>query len=259
MGMLTRLKRRELEGFKEFVCNLETTPESRRKEILQLAALEDPLYTSWVIKNITTINSILKLSSDQIDKVLKTIPNGINALAKAFYNSEQIPFIKEQVLSRYMLSDFEEYLVAISALKKSEQEGSQFLILKVVRELQRKGEIEGPFWSLPPIDLMNEEKMTSFNGEVEIKFDNGAVAAKGTMLKSQRHGIWEHYFESAQIMARGFYRAGLKNGNWEFWYLNGKVKAKGAFKDDNKHGEWHEYDQTGTETLVKYEQGKKLT
>lgn len=259
MAMLTRLKRRELEGFKEFVCNLETTPESRRKEILQLAALEDPIYTSWVIKNLAHVNDILKLSSNQIDKILKTIPNGLNAFAKAFYNTEQIAYIKEQVLSRYMLAEFEEFLLAVHNLKKAEQEGAQFLILKVVRELQRKEEIEGPYWSLPPIDLMNEEKMKVFNGDFEIKFDNGTIAAKGSILKSQRHGIWEHFFENNRLMARGFYRVGLKNGTWEFWYLNGKVKAKGPFKDDNKHGEWHEFDLAGVETIVHYEDGKKLT
>lgn len=259
MGMLTRLKKKELDGFKEFVCNLETTPETRRKEILQLAALEDPIYASWVMKNMASANDVLKLSSDQIDKVIKTLPNGLNVLAKAFYNSEKVSFIKEQVLSRYMLSDFEEFYAAISSLKKSEQEGSQFLLLKVVRDLQRKEEIEGPFWSLPPISLMNEEKLDVMNGDVEIKFDNGKVAAKGSVLKGDRHGIWEHYFENAQLMAKGFYRAGLKNGSWEFWYLNGKVKAKGSFKDDNKHGDWIEFDSTGTETLAKYEYGKKLT
>lgn len=258
MAMLSRLKRRELEGFKEFVCNLEVTPESRRKEIIQLAALEDPIYTSWVIRNLTTASAVLKLSSDQINKVIKTIPSGLNTLAKAFYNTEMIPFIKEQVLSRYMLSDFEEYLMAISGLKKAEQEGAQFLILKVVRELQRKEEIEGPFWSLPPISLMNEEKIIA-DCELEIKFDNGVVAARGSILKNQRHGIWEHYFENGQLMARGFYRSGLKNGGWEFWYLNGNTKAKGSFKDDNKHREWYEYDQAGILTLVQYEDGKKLT
>ncbi|MFZ4714804.1 MAG: toxin-antitoxin system YwqK family antitoxin [Bacteriovoracaceae bacterium] len=258
MGILSRIKRRELEGFKEFVTSLETTTESRRKEIIQIATLEDPIYMSWVLKNISSAKEIIKLSSDQIEKILKALPNGVFVLAKAFYNQPEIEYIKTQVLSRYMLSEFEECLQKVKGLKKAEHEGCQFLIMKMARDLQAKEDIYGPFWFLPPVELMKEDKMKSFTGLTEIKFENGTLAAKGPIVKNLRDGEWEHFFDNGKLMAKGDYDQGQKIGPWSFWYVNGNIKSTGIFKNDSKHGVWKEFDQEGKESSCNYEEGKRL-
>ncbi len=258
MGMLSRIKRKELEGFKEFVTNLETTTEARRKEIIQVAVLEDPIYMSWVIKNITTAEEVVKLSSDQIEKIINNLPSGLLVMAKAFFNTPELTYLKEQVISRYMVADFNDYLASITTLKRAEQEGAQFLIMKVMRSLQAKEDIYGPIWQLPPVELMREDKMQSVTGFKEIKFDNGAIAAKGHMIKNHRHGEWHHFFENGKLMAKGTYDQGQKVGTWSFWYLNGKTKAEGSFKNDSKHGPWNEYDHEGNMVVAEYEEGKRL-
>jgi hypothetical protein len=258
MGMLSRIKRREIEGFKDFVKNLEITAESRRKEIIQVAVLEDPIFMTWVMRNLIDASEIIKLSSDQVEKVLKALPNGLQVLAKAFFNTKEIDFIKDQVLPRYMVKEFEEYLAAISQLKKAEQEGAQFLIVKMARYLQEKEDIYGPPWMFPSAELMADDKMKSFTGMAEIKFENNVIAARGQIIKNNRQGIWDHYFENGKIMARGSYEQGMKEGPWQFWYLNGKLKAEGAFKYDSKHGLWKEFDQEGNVNVVQYEEGKRL-
>lgn len=258
MGMLTRIKRREIEGFKDFVKNLEITSDSRRKEIIQVAVLEDPIYMSIVIKNITDAFEIIKLSSDQVEKIIKALPNGLQVFAKAFFNTKEIDFIKDQVLPRFMVKEFEEFLTAVGQLKKADQEGAQFLIVKMARFLQEKEDIYGPMWMFPSAELMAEDKMKSFTGMVELKFENNCIAARGQSIKNKRQGIWEHFFENGKLMAKGSYEQGLKEGPWQFWYLNGKLKAEGAFKNDSKHGLWKEFDQDGKIAVVQYDEGKRL-
>jgi hypothetical protein len=258
MGILNRIKRQELSGFRDFVINLETTTESKRKEIIQLAALEDPLYVNWVLKNMTDVNQVIRLSSDQFEKILKNLPNGLQILARAFYNRPEIDFIKSQVLTRFMLGEFDEYLSNIKNLKKSEQEGAQFLIMKSMRLLQSQELISGPHWYLPPIEIMREDKMKSISGIAEVFFENGNLAARGEISKNQREGHWEHFFENGKLMAEGEYDQGQKSGKWSFWYVSGKIKSQGEFKNDMKHGTWKEYDSEGIVTVVEFEEGKRL-
>jgi hypothetical protein len=258
MGILNRIKRQELDGFREFVTNLETTTESKRKEIIQLAVLEDPIYMNWILKNITDVNKVIRLSSDQFEKILKNLPNGLQILSRAFYNHPDLEFIKTQVLTRFMLGEFEDYLSNIKALKKSEQEGAQFLIMKSMRLLQAQEQIIGPHWFLPPIEIMREDKMKSISGVSEIFFENGNLAARGEILKNLREGFWEHFFENGKLMANGEYDQGQKSGSWSFWYISGKIKSQGEFKNDMKHGTWKEYDSEGTVTVVEFEEGKRL-
>ena len=73
-----------------------------------------------------------------------------------------------------------------------------------------------------------------------------------------REGHWEHFFENGKLMASGEYDQGQKSGAWSFWYVSGKIKSQGEFKNDMKHGIWKEYDSEGLETVVEFEEGKRL-
>ena len=71
--MLERIKKKQLDGFREFVVSLETTSMQSRGQIFTSGVLEDPLYMSWVMKNIRTYEDFLKLPADEIEKVLPPI------------------------------------------------------------------------------------------------------------------------------------------------------------------------------------------
>lgn len=252
MGILNRLKRNEYEGFKDFICSLETTTELKRKDILMSAMLEDPIFTTWVVKNLKTIDHFLNLSTDQIEAVLKIIPNSPLILARAFYKNEKMQSMKDQIVPRYLQTDYKEFSSMIKELRKAEQEGAQFTILRYTRELQRKEEITGFMWNLPPIELMKEDKMQNYTGDFEVKFESGQLAAKGQIVKNFRVGDWNHFYENGQLMAKGNYDQGNKHGEWNFWYSNGKLRSNGYFKNDFKYGAWKEYDRNGIENIVEH-------
>ncbi len=254
--MLERIKKRQLDGFKEFVQNMETTGLWKRQQIITAGVLEDPNYMFWILKNIKSFESILELPSEDLEKVLSTQPQMIGVLAKAIVT---LPQTEKEALTNSLPkfnSQIRDELSYMGEVPPAEVEGARFYLLKTIRTLQSEEKIEGFSWRLPPMDIFYPK--TFDDGSVEIYFESGILAATGEMSKNKREGLWTHFYDNGKLLARGHYKDGLKEGKWEFYFGNGKNKAQGNYLDDNKHGIWQEWDRNNKMSESTYKQGVKL-
>lgn len=254
MGMLERIKKKQLEGFREFVMNLETTSLQSRGQIFTSGVLEDPMYMSWVMKNIRTFDDFMKLPSDEIEKVLASQENILNVFVRALDDGQASGSILEGIIPKLMskIRDELEYAKDVSPDAKI---SARSHIMKVARKLQSTEEIMGFRWQLPPMEVFYAK--TYRDGLTEICFDSGVMAAKGMMEKNKRLGPWVHYYDNGRMLAQGDYLEGLKEGNWIFYYSNGKERAKGKYFADQRHGLWKEWDREGVIAEVEYKDGVK--
>ena len=255
MGMLDRIKRRQLDGFKEFVVNMETTGVQTRGHIFTAGVLEDPIYMGWVMKNIRTFEDFLKLNSDDIETVLSSQEQLLGIFAKCIFGQDQMKIMElESVIPKHF-SRIKDELSYMSEVTTQEKEGAKYFILKVVRKLQMDERIHGFHWNLPPQDLFYPKTHKDGNGV--IYFENGVVAAEGQYSKNKRLGYWRHNYETGKILAEGDYLDGLKSGVWVFYYSSGSIKAQGKYVDDLKHGQWKEFDREGEVSEIDYKEGVK--
>jgi antitoxin component YwqK of YwqJK toxin-antitoxin module len=255
MGMLERIKKRQFDGFKDFVINLETTGFKSRSHILSLAILEDPVFMTYVMKNIKTFDDFLNLPTDEIEKVLESQDQVPHIFAKGLYGlDDHLIYSFKSTMPRFF-SRLKDELSYMKDISKSEKEGAVFHLLKIVRNLQSDDKIQGFFWHLPPVEVFYPKLFK--DGEVTIFFESGVIAASGPYLKSQREGTWKHFYDTGKLFAQGDYINGEKAGVWTYYYLSGAQKSQGLFKNDLKNGPWQEWDRSGVETLVHYKDGIK--
>lgn len=254
--MLDRIKRRQFDGFKEFVINMETTGGQKRGQIFTAGVLEDPVYMGWVMKNLRTFEDFLQLDSDDIDSVLASQEQVIGIFAKCLHGAEESKIMSmESVIPRFF-SRFKDELSYIGELTAQEKEGARYYILKLTRKMQMEEKINGFSWQLPSQDLFYPK--TNPDGKGVIHFENGTIAAEGQYSKNKRLGYWRHNYDSGQILAEGDYLDGYKAGVWVFYYSNGNIKAQGKYVDDMKHGLWKEFDRDGNLNEVEYKEGVKV-
>lgn len=249
MGMLDRIKKKEIAGFKDFVLNMETTIASKRVQIFMTGVLEDPIFMDWVMKNLKTFSDVLKLSRSDLETVLQMQESMPNVFAKSIAEekldlTELIPHLAGRVTEelRYM-----------GELEKSEVAAAQAYILKSVRQLQQAEKIKGFEWKLPSRDLFLSKHCK--DGLEKTFFDNGFLASAGEYLKGKRTGPWQHNYDTGKTLAEGEYLGGLKVGNWIFYYANGDKKAQGHYYLDQKHGTWLEWDRKGNMVEINFVEG----
>jgi hypothetical protein len=256
MGMLERIKRKQIDGFKDFVQNLEITTGTTKHQIFTTGVLEDPLYMSWVMKNLKTYEDFINLGSGDINTVIASQERIVNVFAKCVWGEEEEKITAlESVIPKYMsqLRDELSYLKSVTA---AEKEGAKYFMVKATRKLMSEDLLNGFRWSLPPMDVYYPR--TFKPGQTELHYESGAIAAKGLIDGGRRMGQWQHFYETGQILAYGDYYDGLKVGEWTFNYSSGKVKAQGKFVSDEKHGQWKEWDRNGELHEVVYSQGTKI-
>lgn len=255
MAMLERIKKKQLEGFREFVISLETTAISSRGQIFTSGVLEDPMYMSWVMKNIRTFEDFLKLPADEIEKVLASQENIVNVFAKSIEDrSMGISFV-ESTIPR-LLAKIKDEWEFLGNVTPEQRMSARSHIMKVTRKLQVSEEILGFRWQLPPMDIFYPKAYK--DGLTEICFDSGVMAAKGMMERGQRVGPWVHYYDNGRILAQGSYLNGLKEGEWAFFYSTGKDRARGKYFGDQRHGMWKEWNRDAVVSEVEYNEGVKL-
>lgn len=239
--MLDRIKRRLLDGFKDFVLNMETTGLWKRQQIIITGILEDPNYMFWIMKNIKSLPNILELNSEDIETVLKSQPQTAGVLARAIYSlalEKRDTFVNSLPKSSSLIRDELSYL---NDVPHSEQEGAVFFLLKAIRKLQEEELIHGFGWRLPPMEIFYPKQYE--DGPVKILFETGVLAAEGEILNNRRTGAWTHYYDSGKVLARGHYSQGMKDGSWEFFFGNGKPKSQGMYFNDNRSGVWKEWNR----------------
>lgn len=256
MGMLDRIKRKQFDGFKDFVQNMELTEGVKRQHIFMTGVLEDPVYMMYVMKNLKTFKDFLELPSDEIEAVLDTQEQMMMIFAKSLYGIDDDSLRSyEKVIPRHFgrLRDEISYLKEVVP---HEQEGAKSFIVKVVRKLQKDERINGFRWMLPPNDIFYE-KQGPKEGEVKIYFESGVLAAEGQVQKGKRIGTWRHFYDSGKLLAQGDYMDGLKDGFWQFFYGTGSLKSEGKYKADLKQGAWKEWDRQGDIQMSNFVDGVK--
>lgn len=256
MGMLDRIKRRQIDGFKDFVINMETTGGSTRGQIFTAGVLEDPIYMNWVMKNIKTFDDFLQISSDDIEKVLTNQDQILPLFAKCVFDFPQEKLLELESTIPRLIGRLKDELSFISEVTPQEREGARYYILKLVRKLQIEERIYGFPWNLPPQEIYYPKVIK--DGSVKIHFESGVLAAEGEYLKGKRTGFWHHNYETGKILAEGDYIDGLKNNVWVFYYSNGNIKAQGKYRGDLKHGLWKEWSRNGELTEIEYDEGVKV-
>lgn len=255
MGMLDRIKKRQADGFKEFVINMETTGAQGRSLIFTTGILEDPVYMSYVMKNIRTFKDFLELDSDQVEKVISSNDQVLSLFSKSLFGSEELSNLSLPLLLPRLSSHLKGELSYLSAITPAEQEGARFFILKLARKMQMEERIQGFSWTLPPQEIYLPK--TIKDGPFKVFFESGILAAEGSSLKNRRTGSWRHYYDNGTLLGEGDYSEGLKFGVWIFYYSNGKMKAQGKYIADLKHGSWKEWDRSGLLVEVEYAEGVK--
>jgi hypothetical protein len=256
MLMLDRIKKRQLDGFKEFVQNMEITALSKRQQIMTAGILEDPNFMSWVVKNLKAMDDVLNLPTDEMEKVLASQAQIMNIFAKAISDLPQDQITNVVNSNPRFAAQIKDELAYLKAVENAEREGARYYLVKSVRKLQEEEVINGFGWKLPPMDVFYPR--TFEDGKVDIYFETGVLAATGEMIKNKRIGKWTHFYDTGTLLASGEYTEGLKTGEWEFFYANGKPRAKGLYFDDLRGGVWDEWDRAGKQKEVYYKDGAKV-
>lgn len=257
MSMLDRIKKRQLDGLKDFVESIEVTGALQRQQIVMNGILEDPIFMRWVTRNVRTFDDFLKLSSDEIDLVVRASDAMLSVIAKA------LPVLGPDDVQKYeecfprVLRKLRDEVSFLKDVPAPEREAAQFFVLKTVRKLQREEAIAGFAWHLPPAEVF-QEQASAKEGTVSISFEDGTVALEGEVLRGKRIGIWRHYYDNGRLLAEGNYQEGVKTGPWRFYFGNGDLRSEGKYLNDLRHGVWKEYDRTGEVRVSEWSEGKKV-
>lgn len=255
--MLERIKKKQFDGFRDFVENMEVTASIQRPAILMNGILEDPRFMRWVTKNLRTFKNFMELPADEIEAVIKTNDSVLGVLAKAveIKGPEDLQELSK-AFPRFFGKLKEEIEFRGTGITASERESAQFFLLKTVRRLQRQEAIQGFRWELPPPDVFQERPPVK-DGVMQIFFEDGTLAAEGEVLKGKRIGVWRHYYDDGRLLAEGTYVEGLKHGKWLFHYGQGSPRAEGKFISDVRQGLWREWDRNGVEREIEWVDGKR--
>ncbi len=252
MGMLERIKKKQIPGFKEFVQNLETSRSGVREQIAFSGMLEDPLYMSWVRENLVSFEDFFSLPSDDMILVLNHQEQVLQVFAKSLFNQEKR--IQELALAiPKLIGKLKDELSYLKEVSSHDQESAKLFILKLTRKLQEEEKIQGFRWSLPPAALFHPLALK--DGPSETVFRSGSLALKGDIFKGKRKGKWQHFYESGGLLGEGEYDQGMKLGEWTFYGPKGNLKAQGNYKLDEKDGLWKEWDKKGVVEEFEYQEG----
>ena len=255
MGILDRIKKRQIEGFKEFVINMETSGGISRQQIFLSGVLEDPVFMTYVMKNLRTFEDFMDLPSDEISSLLNYHEQVLRVMAKCLFGLPKEKLIALESAIPNFVSKLKDEFSYLTDVSQSEQQIARYSILKLVRKLQTQDLIIGFKWIIPPQDLFYPKTMK--DGRIEVHFESGVLAALGEIVKGRRCGSWKHYYDTGKILAEGEYKAGLKVETWVFYYSNGSVRSQGKYLADLKQGIWQEWDRQGKETKNEYLGGVK--
>jgi hypothetical protein len=257
MAMLDRIKKKQWDGFKEFVESLEVTAPVQRSVIMLNGILEDPRFMSWVTKNLHSFKDFLALPTDEIEQVATSTESMLKVVAKALEATDPEGFQQFAPIFPKVFGRLRDEMGFLQNVSPAERESARVFLLKTVRKLQRQESIQGFRWNLPPQEIFLEKPAVK-DGVVQILFEDGTLAAEGELHKGRRLGKWQHFYDNGKLLGEGDYVDGLKTGTWTFYFGNGELRAKGRYREDTRHGEWREWDREGSTRLVTWKDGKKL-
>lgn len=253
MSFLSRYKKSTYEGFKNFTFNLEMMEQSKMKNVLLAANLEDPVYTAWIEKNIAPFNSIFKLSADEMTLVLNQITAPEKILVWAFYLSpEEEDFLKSLLPEIYAIR-YSEELECTNDLSLAQHNEARRQLLCSMRKLQESRAITPAKWLFPPDEILTGNHYRPISkGPYKMLYENGKVALEGQFEKKVREGEWKHFYPNGNLLAQGIYILEEKNGEWQFFDQMGNLEQKGRYKNDSKIGDW-EYWKLGEKKIINHD------
>ena len=230
MGMLTKHKKKGLEGFKNFVCNIETASNESFKNILQAAMIEDPVYITWALKNLMHFEDVVQLEDDPFEALLNALPNR-QTWVYAFGRSEMEPLFLGKVSKVTRQRFLDELAIAPKFTPGQQQQARNSCIIKL-REMQKNHELDPYKWNLPPQEVLEGSHLKAPNkGEVALDYTPGQPALRGQMENHMRVGPWEVFYPNGQKYASGSYKEDQKDGVWEFFGPRGEAKMKLTYED----------------------------
>lgn len=255
--MLDRHKRKGMEGFKYFVVFLETIAPSKQKSIIEDSLLEDPVYMTWIIKNMINENHLFTFDSKDTEAFFTGFSNALDLIIKAFSGTKLEQRITEEFLPKGLLKDYAEAKELITTISPSFRAQARTLIIERIRKLEEASKISEIPWKLPTQDIAFVEKNKIRSGLYEKFYEDGAIALRGQLEKTLRMGEWEHYYSNGNLMAKGEYENSEKVGTWEFFHPGGQKKYVGSYDENLREGTWVEFDLSGKENQVIYARGRK--
>lgn len=232
-------------GFKDFVKYLETMPNKLALEVITNGFLEDPVYMTWVLKNLEGLESLFKLDKEDVLKIYKVFPNSTQIFLRALKNQkDEMDFVQNKLpsfISKQYLVDLENEKVT-----QAQQEDSRIKIIQVLYQYREERIIPPREFFIPPLAVLDgSSQVLNSIGQLRQFYENGAVAILGEFSRKKKNGEWVSYYENGKIYSEGHYVDGLKEGVWCFYFSNGKIKTTGEYKEDLKIGEWKTFDESG--------------
>ena len=259
MDILSKHKKKGLQGFKDFIYYLELADSKRLNDVLAIAWLEDPVYTQYLEPNMVKFDFFLsKLEDSDYEKIFKELPNGAQTFTFAFKGSKEHEEMMKRlpVLVARKIGFAEETVPDIAPFQRAE---ARSMLMKKMRELQERNAITSYPWKLPTEKVLKGEHFAiPSTAPFQLKFENGKIALEGAYDKKLRTGTWSHYLPDGNLYAKGPYTQGEKIGTWTFYYPSGKQKWEGQYKEDLRTGEWKSWNEAGELITVLYERGRLI-
>lgn len=138
MSVYTRFKK-DPDGFRKLVSLLETTPLSRRKNMIYVGMAEDPDYTQKAQQYMFSFEDILKLNDAEVAALLAEAPPRIAAVA-INQASKEIQGRWLQCAKGPRSGEISDHLGAKPSL--TDIGAAQLKLIEIARKLERKGLIK---------------------------------------------------------------------------------------------------------------------
>ena len=228
--MLTKHKKKGLEGFQNFVCNIETASLDSFRNILQVAMIEDPIYITWALKNLMHFQDVMALEDDPFEALLKALPNR-RTWVYAFGRSEMEPLFLGKV-SKITRQQFLDELALVNEITPAQQLQARNACITKIRSLQKNHELDPYPWKLPAQEVLDGSHLKlPTSGEVVLDYESGTPALRGKTENHQRTGHWDVFFPNGQKYAEGEYKEDQRDGQWQFYGPRGELKIQQNYEE----------------------------
>lgn len=259
MYTLSKHKKKGVDGFKEFVKNLELFPSKTVQNMIFIGLLEDPVYLKWALQNRISFQYFKELSPEDVMKIYDFIRMPLQTFISAMKSDNDEPAFVGEKLPEPLQRQYWEEREGLS-VTFARQDQARISIMEKVLELEKRGILPKINWKIPPSDVLEGNSFEITDDGIYIQYyQNGKFALRGMLENRLRAGTWEHFYPDGNIFAVGIYINGEKNDDWTFYYPDGCVKMQGSFKDDLREGKWVFFSQeSDDESVVYFKEGKVI-
>jgi hypothetical protein len=253
MTYLSRMKKKDSAGFEQIVRDLEVLPIKKKWDRSFMMSIEDPIYMSYVVKNLLSIDKVTTLDKKSFFIFCEKTPNIITLLYFAFHNRPQEKEILEMLAPKYKeLYDEENERNLSKEVSQGLRESAMGKLISSFRNLSDGRNLELIQISSPPVNVLNFDKSSPPTTHLKRFYENGTCALEGEIKRKLRMGPWKIYYSSGQLMAQGEYVEGMMENLWSFYYPKGTKMSEGHFRKNIKINDWKEFNAKGEISIVNY-------